>query len=482
MAGVENLYRIHAPPLHFTNMKITIHGAAGDVTGSAYLVETDRARLLVDFGMFQGGARMESKNVLPSGLDVKRLDAVLVTHAHLDHTGRLPLLLKGGYEGPVFATKATVDLAGLILRDSAKVQGYDVERTNRKRERSGKPLLQALYTPDEAVRTLELFRVVECNHPFDAAEGIKARYVGAGHMLGSASIELTVQEKGKTKVLVFSGDLGPSGMAIVQDAEPLKRADVVFLESTYGDRDHKPLKETLAEFRAIMEQAVQQKSRVLVPAFAVGRTQQILYHLDELFCAGTVKPFPVYLDSPMAIEATKIYQNHPDLFDAETLDMQRACDIARRHAHVKPTPSPQESMALNEAAGPCLIMAGSGMCNAGRILHHFRHGLWRPETLVVIVGFQGQGTLGRQLVDGAEEVKIFGETVAVNAQIHTLNGFSAHAGQSELLKWFRSLAPSKPQVVLTHGEARGREPLAELIHRRHGLKPLLPSQGDIVRI
>ena len=463
-------------------MKITLHGAAGDVTGSAYLVETDRARVLVDFGMFQGGRNIEAKNVLPAGLEPKQLDTVLVTHAHLDHTGRLPLLLKGGYEGSIMATKATVDLAELILRDSAKVQGYDAERANRKRERSGKPLLEPLYAAEDVERTMKRFQVVRFDEPFDAADGIRARYVDAGHMLGSASIELTVQEKGKTKVVVFSGDIGPSGLAIVRDAQPLKRADAVFLESTYGDRDHKPPKETLAEFRAIIEDAVQHKARILVPAFAVGRTQQILYHLDELFCAGKVKSFPVYLDSPMAIEATKIYRSHPDLFDEETRSMRRVCDIAGRQGHVKPTPTAQDSMKLNDAPGPCLIMAGSGMCNAGRILHHFRHGLWRPETVVMIVGFQGEGTLGRQLVDGAKEVKIFGEPVAVKAQIHTLNGFSAHAGQTELLKWFRFLAPSKPQVVLTHGEARGREPLAELIQKRHGLKPLLPSQGEVVKL
>jgi len=463
-------------------MKITLHGAAGEVTGSAYLVETDRARVLVDFGMFQGGRNVEAKNVLPSRLEPGKLDAVLLTHAHLDHCGRLPLLLKGGYQGAILATKATVELAGLILRDSAKVQSYDVERSNRKREGSNKPLLEPLYNADEVERTMERFRVVPFDQSFDVAQGLKARYIEAGHMLGSASIELTAQEDGQSSVAVFSGDLGPSGLAIVRDAELFKRADVVFLESTYGDRDHKPLKETLAEFRAIIEQAVKQRSRILVPAFAVGRTQQILYHLDELFCAGTVKPFPVYIDSPMAIEATKIYQSHPDLFDSDTIDIQRACDIASQHGYVKPTPTPQESMALNDAPGPCLIMAGSGMCTAGRILHHLRHGLADPDTSVMIVGYQGEGTLGRQLVDGADEVRIFGETIPVKGQIHTLNGFSAHAGQTELLKWLRFLTPSKPQVVLSHGEARGREPLGELIRKHYGLTPALPAQGEIIKL
>ncbi len=463
-------------------MKVTLHGAAGEVTGSAYLVETDRARLLVDFGMFQGGRNENAKNVLPGELFNKRLDAVLVTHAHLDHVGRLPLLVKGGYNGNIHATDATRDLAGLILRDSAKVQSYDIQRQNRKRERAGKPLLEPLYNAEQVEQTMALFKDVKFDQPFPAAEGVTARYTPAGHMLGSASIELTVKEAGKSRTVVFSGDIGPAHLAIIRDAVPFKRADLVFMESTYGDRDNKPVEETLVEFRGIIEDAVKRRARILVPAFAVGRTQQIMYHLDELFCAGAVKPFPVFLDSPMAIEATQIYRRHPDLFDQEAKALRRACAITRKQAHVKPTPTAQDSMKLNEVPGPCLIMAGSGMCNAGRILHHLKHGLWQPDTVVMIVGYQGEGTLGRQLVDGAKNVKIFGDEVAVKAHIHTLNGFSAHAGQSALMNWFGSLAPSKPKVVLTHGEARGREPLAELIRKRHGLKPQLPMQGDVIKL
>jgi len=463
-------------------MKITVHGAAGEVTGSAYLIETDHARVLVDFGMFQSGADHDSKNVLSTGLLDRELDAVLLTHAHLDHVGRMPLLLKGGYEGAIYATGATRDLAGLILRDSAKVQAYDVERKNRKRAAAGKPLVAPLYSAEEVEQTMHRFRaIVEYDRPFSPATGISARYVDAGHMLGSASIELTIRENGKAGIVVFSGDIGPAGLAMMRDAVPFKRADVVFLESTYGDRDNKPVNETLAEFRGIIEDAVKRKGRILVPAFAVGRTQQILYHLDELFCAGVLKPFPVYLDSPMAIEATRIYRSHPDLFDDEATALERACHLIRSHEHVIPTPTPQDSMKLNDVPGPCLIMAGSGMCNAGRILHHLRHGLAEADTVVMIVGYQAEGSLGRQLVDGAKTVRLFGETVEVNARIHTLNGFSAHAGQTGLLKWFGYLAPAKPKVVLTHGEARGREPLAELIRKRHGLDPVLPMQGDIIR-
>jgi metallo-beta-lactamase family protein len=463
-------------------MKITLHGAAGEVTGSAYLIETDRARVLLDFGMFQGGAHAEMKNRVPEGLDPKRLDAVLLTHAHLDHVGRLPLLLKGGFQGPIHATDATRDLAGLILHDSAKVQQYDIERANRKRQRAGEPPLEPLYHHDEVDRTLALFRLIEYEQPRPVAEGITARFVEAGHMLGSASIQLTIEENGRSKKVVFSGDLGPHGLALVREAVPFRQADLVFLESTYGDRDHKPPRETLAEFRDIIQEAVGRRARILVPAFAVGRTQQILFHLEELFCAGTVKVFPIYLDSPMAIAATKIYQHHPDLFDEEALDLERRCGTLRQNPHVRTTETPAESMALNDVVGPCLIMAGAGMCNAGRILHHLRHGLWRPETVVLIVGYQAEGSLGRLLVDGAKQVSIFGEKIAVKAAIHTLNGFSAHAGQSGLLGWFDHLASAKPRVVLTHGEPRGREPLAALIEERYGLKPQLPAQGDVIEL
>jgi metallo-beta-lactamase family protein len=463
-------------------MKITVHGAAGEVTGSAYLVETDRARVLVDFGMFQGGPGHDAKNVLSAGLLTTHLDAVMLTHAHLDHVGRLPLLIKGGYQGDIHATGATGDLAALILRDSAKVQAYDVERRNRRRAAAGKPTLAPLYTPEDVEHTIQHFRgIVEFDRPFSPAAGITARYVDAGHMLGSASIELTVQDKGKTWVVVFSGDIGPAGLAIVRDPVTFKRADIVFMESTYGDRDNKPLKETLAEFRAVIEDAVQRKSRVLVPSFAVGRSQQIIYHLGELFCSGTLKQFPVYLDSPMAIEAGRIYRSHPDLFDEEATALERACELIHTQNYVIPTPTPEDSMKLNDAIGPCVIMAGSGMCNAGRILHHLRHGLPQPDTAVMIVGYQAEGSLGRQLVDGAKEVRIFGEAVPVKARVHTLNGFSAHAGQTALLKWLGFLAPSKPQVVLTHGEPRGRDPLAELIRKHYGFTPVLPMQGDIIR-
>ncbi len=462
-------------------IKLTFHGAAGTVTGSAYLLQTSRATVLVDFGMFQGFNHQEDLNHLPAGLDVGKLNAVVLTHAHLDHTGRLPLLAKAGYAGPIFCTEPTIPLAGLILRDSAHLQAMDVERANRKRQRAGEVPAEPLYSAKQVEQVLQLFQAVPYDAPVEVAPGIRARWVEAGHMLGSASLQLCVQEDGQTKTIVFSGDVGPQGAPILKDAVGFEKADVVVMESTYGDRDHKPLKETVAEFESIVQKAVAHKSKIIVPVFAVGRTQLLLYLLAQMFRHRLVPKFPIFLDSPMAIEATKVYWDHLDLFDEEYKALNRERPLAEDLNTVKPTPTAQDSMALNNLPGPCLIMAGSGMCNGGRILHHLKENLWRPEACVLIVGYQGEGSLGRRLVDGEKVVSIFGEKIAVKAEVHTLNGFSAHAGQSELLQWFGHLAPVRPRVFLTHGEARGREPLAKLIQEKFSLQCELPMQGDAAK-
>jgi metallo-beta-lactamase family protein len=457
-------------------LRCTLLGAAGEVTGSACLLETSRARLLVDFGMFQGGARVEAGNRIPDGLKPAELDAVLLTHAHLDHCGRLPLLVLHGFRGPIYSTAATKELAGLILRDSAKVQAADLRRENRKRERAGRELLDPLYTAEDAINALDLFHEIAYQKKFLAAAGVEATFYEAGHMLGSASIHLQLAGKD----VVFSGDLGPQGLAIVRDRETPPVADVVFLESTYGDRDNRSPAGTLSEFEGIVADAIEKKKRILVPSFAVGRTQQILFHLEQLFAHGKLPEFPVYLDSPMAIEATEIFRRHPDLFDAETNNLGAASNLFRRRSYLHTCPKAADSMALNDVPGPCLIMAGAGMCTGGRILHHLKHGLWREDTSVIFVGYQARDSLGRRLVDGAREVRIFGGEIKVAASIHTLNGFSAHAGQTGLLEWLGQVASRGTRVVLWHGEDRAREPLQKMIEQESGLKVHLPMQGDVL--
>lgn len=461
-------------------MKITVIGAAGgEVTGSCYSVETREARILVDCGLFQGGKKSEALNRPPTTPN-RKLDTVLLTHGHLDHTGRLPLLAKIGYTRSILGTPATLDMTKLILRDSARLQMSDCERQNRKRKRAAQPPIEPLYTPDDADAIISQLRPVPYQKPLDVAPGIQAIWAESGHMLGSASIQLLVKEDGKTKRVVFSGDLGPRSAPMLREFEPFQHADLVFLESTYGGRDHRSFKETVAQFEQIVIEAMKHGGKMLVPSFAIGRAQLITLLIGKMFRDGKIRPFPVFLDSPMAIEATNIYVKHLDLFDDEMKAFIRDRPLRADLKTMRPTATADESRAINDVRGACLVMAGAGMCNGGRILHHLRANLWKPETQVLIVGYQGHGSLGRRLVDGEKEVSIFGEKIAVKAKIHTLGGFSAHAGQTDLMHWFNIVAPSKPRVVLTHGEDDQRAALARLIQQRHRLPSKLPKMNETI--
>ena len=464
-------------------MQITILGAAGEVTGSGYLVQTARANVLIDFGMFQGRGAGDEKNREIDPVVPARLDAVVLTHAHLDHVGRLPLLV--GLACAVHATHASCALAELILRDSAKIQEGDAARENRWKERTGAtPDAVALYGAAEVDAIVSRMRGHDYEQWIEVADGITARFQDAGHILGSASVELRVTEGGTTKTVVFSGDVGQKCMPILRDPVPCPPADLVFLESTYGDRDHRPADETFAELRAILEQSAWQKRKVLVPSFAVGRAQLLLHVLAEIARDGRSPVVPVYLDSPMAIRATEIYNKFPDDFDDESRGLARSGQARREFANVNLCVTPQQSRDLNESWDPSIVIAGSGMCDGGRILHHLRHNLWRRGVQVLLTSFMGDGSLGRKLVDGAKTVRIFREDVVVRADVRTVGGLSAHAGQGGLIEWFTgaSQKPAAPRVVLTHGEDRQRGVLAQALSGIGGCTVAQPKRFEVIEI
>jgi metallo-beta-lactamase family protein len=464
-------------------MKVTLHGASGgEVTGSAYLVQTKSANVMLDFGLFQGSGRVENQNQLPRAEGVKKLHAVVLTHAHLDHTGRLPLLTRVGYTGPIYATPATIELTDLIVRDSANLQQTDAMRESRRRARQGKPPVEPLYSKEDAEKVRPLCKELPYDKPIAVAPGVTVRATEAGHMLGSASIEMTLEEDGKKRVVVFSGDLGPRGAPLHRDPVPFAHADVVFLESTYGDRNHRSLAETAVETREVLAKATAARGKILMPVFAIGRTQLILYLLAGAFQRGSLEPFPIYVDSPMAIKATGIYARHAELFDDEARALYESGELRANLDTVTYCRTADESRGLNDAAGPMLVMAGAGMCNGGRILHHLRHNLANPATTVIFVGYQGHGSLGRMIIDRRKTVTIFGEKIPVRASVHTFGGLSGHAGQDDLLRWFAAVAPSGPRLILTHGEDKARKTLAKLISDRHGIKAELPKLRQTIEI
>lgn len=442
-------------------MRITFHGAAGEVTGSCHLVEAAGKRLLLDCGLVQGSRKDEARNRESFPFDPASIDAVVLSHAHIDHSGRIPLLVKRGFRGPVYTHHASRDLCRIMLRDSAYLNEREAEWENRKRERKGLRPVEPLYTMRDASDAMRRFRGLDYGERTEILPGVAVRLSDAGHILGSAVVELWLEESGLGRKIVFSGDLGHMGAPILRDPTPVREADLVLLEATYGDRLHRSREETLREMGEIVRAARDERGNILIPAFAVGRTQDILYHFAKHYDAWDMSRWTVFLDSPMAIEATEVYRRHAELYDSDARTLWRGNPGPLHLPNLTLSRTARQSMELNRVRAGAIIIAGSGMCGGGRIRHHLKHNVWRANCHVVIVGFQAAGTLGRALVDGAKHIRLWGETIRVAAQIHTVGGFSAHADQAGLLKWYGYYAGSPP-VVLVHGEAA---PLETLYHR-----------------
>lgn len=455
-------------------MHLQFFGAAGEVTGSCHILEVGGRRLLLDCGLIQGGAGHSERNRAPFPFDAGGIDAVILSHAHIDHCGRLPLLHKRGYRGPVHATTATRDLARILLMDSAAMAERDAEREERKSRHHGAREFEPLFTKKDAEAVLRSFRAAPYGRPIEVSPGVELTFRDAGHILGSACVCLRITEDGVERRLVFSGDLGQYDSPILRDPEAGLVADVVLMESTYGGRLHRERDATLVEFGEILRRAREDGGNVIIPAFAVGRSQDVLYELGTHYEEWQLADWRIFLDSPMAIEASEVYWRHVELYDEE------AREVRRRAGAMPPLPnltlcrSVEESMAINRITDGAIIIAGSGMCTGGRIVHHLKHHLPRRQCDVVFTGFQATGTLGRAIVDGSRQVHIHGVPVAVEARVHTLGGFSAHGDQADLLRWHSGLV-GQPHTWLVHGEAEAsdalREALANKGVRVHVAKP-----------
>jgi len=464
-------------------VRITCLGAAGTVTGSNYLVENARGtRLMVDCGLFQGGRQIEARNRQRWPFDPKEIPTLFLTHAHIDHSGRIPLLVRDGFSGKIITTPPTVDLCRIMLLDSAHVQEMDAEWQTRKNRRKGAREVLPLYTTEDAEKSLKYLSPLERDRMITVGPGVKARFRNAGHILGSAMVELWVEDERSEIKIVFSGDLGRKGQLIVKDPDTITDADYVFVESTYGNRLHRSFEDSRDEFLEAIRYAYAHREKVIIPAFALERTQELLYLLGEFSREGLLPDIPVYLDSPLAIKATQIFRRNKKYYDDEARAIVEQGFDPFDMPNLQFTPATEESIVINEKAGSAVIIAANGMCTAGRIKHHLKHNLWRPGASIVIVGFQARGTTGRRIVDGEKSVKIFREDVAVKAKVFTIGGFSAHADQNDLLEWVGNFAEPRPKIFVVHGEPTASEALARSIRERCGMETHIPRWKETLML
>lgn len=457
-------------------MKLQFLGAAKTVTGSCFYLECNDRKILVECGLYQG-ENADEINRAAFAFDPATIDCIFITHAHLDHSGLLPKVVKEGFRGRVITTPATRDLLELMLYDAANIQESDAVWDTKKAIRAGKPPVLPLYTADDVGNVLSLFEVKPYGELFSLGNGIKYRFLDAGHILGSGTLEVWYQDSAKEKKIVFSGDIGKKGNPIIRDPSTLVEADFIVMESTYGNRLQKSFKESVDELVEAIRTTFKKGGNAYIPSFAVGRTQDLLYILNSLVREKRLSNMQVYLDSPLAEEATKVYLAHPEVFDEEAKQRFSTRDFDNS-VQLHFVQSVQESMALNKIHSGILVIAGSGMCDGGRIRHHLKHNLWRRECSIIFVGYQGKGTLGRQIVERAKSVRIFGDEIAVRASIYTINGFSAHADQAELIGWL-SFFKNSPEVFIVHGEEDVAVSFGELVRERFGYKTHVPEKGDV---
>ncbi len=470
-------------------MKITFLGAAKTVTGSNFLVEAAGKKFLVDCGMYQGSAEDEYENEAPFAFNPTEIDFMLLTHAHIDHSGRIPKLYNDGYKGPIYAHKATCDLCTLMLPDSGHIQEMESEWKNRKRERKGEAPIPPMYTAEDAVRSIELFVPVQYDEIIELYPNIHVRFNDAGHMLGSSIIEIWANEDGKETKAVFTGDLGNNDIPLLNSPTMIDSTDFLVMESTYGSRLHLRNDDKADLFLKIVAETIDNGGNVVIPSFAVGRTQEILYELNKIKDIREDKEFkeryqtlmkvPVYVDSPLAISATEVFRENMNLFDEETKHEISQGDNPLEFPGLQFTMTADESKSLNENETPSIIISASGMCEVGRIKHHLKHNLWDPKNTILFVGYQAPGTLGYNIVNGAKRVKIFGEEIAVNARIEYIEGYSGHADQEWLMNFIYSFREQKPKhIFLVHGEEESQEVLKQKIEKEINLPVSIPNYGE----
>ena len=458
--------------------ELQFFGAAGEVTGSLHLLKTREHNVLLECGLVQGGRAAEKRNHDPFPLPVEEIDAVILSHAHIDHSGRTPLLVKRGYRGPVYAQNATRALCGIMLPDSGYLNEKDAEWESKRRRKQGKGPVEPLYSREDAEACLGQIEGFRYEEFFDVVPGVRARFHDAGHILGSSIVEVHVGEGGSARVLVFSGDLGYRNAPVMEPPHRLAHADTVVMESTYGDRCHRPFDETMEELGQVFSTARANEGNILIPAFSVGRSQDLLFLMAENYEKWELDDWHIFLDSPMAIEATATYSRYRHLYGAKLFGPDSHLpDLPNFHA----TLTTEESMVINQVKSGGIIIAGSGMCTGGRILHHLKNNVWNPNSHLVIVGFQAYGSLGRRLVDGADEIRLFGETYPVRTNIHTVGGLSAHADQRDLLDWYGAFE-NTPPVYLVHGEEKAQHALAGKLKSAHGAPVEIASPGQAVRL